>query len=114
MAYQQDKNSFTAYHYREGEEAGIPAPDLVEQVSIEGMDVRRLRTWFDRVLKMEDCEPARRVLSLLNAVVHAQASEQGYADAVDIGESRVSNAASAIWRDGYELGFSQGMSSRKV
>lgn len=83
--------------------------NTVSELELAGMEVRQLRTWLDQMLKVEDCKPARRLLSIANRAVWAQAVEQGYKDAQEGSQSRLSPSAQSVWKNGYEFGFAMGM-----
>lgn len=63
------------------------------------------------MLKLEDCTAAKKLLPVLDAAYTAQAYEQGVNDARTFHESRLSQSAHPLWRDGYELGFANEMSA---
>lgn len=106
--YKRVEHTVTLIHYSLDEGIG---KEETEQALTE-TKTKRLRTWFDQMLRIEDCPPARDMLRVLTAAVHGQAVEAGYADAMEHGESKLSAFAQPLWSSGYTQGFATGMTDR--
>jgi hypothetical protein len=108
--YTKTKNALTLHHHAD---SGHQRQWEVQMGhNFDEQESKRLRTWVEQMLRLDDCAPARDLLLILNAVVYAQAVEQGYEDAMRLGSSRLHSVASGIWHDGYTEGFARGMADR--
>jgi hypothetical protein len=106
--YEKAEHTLAFIHYTHDEGIGreVDEKDLTET------ETKRLRTWVEHMLRLEDAPAARKLYSILNKVVYEQAVEQGYSDAMEFGYSRLHSAAAGVWHDGYTQGFASGMTDR--
>lgn len=115
MEYQKSHHRLTIHHYadtghmRNGKSREW---EVIDGHEFDDQDTKRLRTWVEKSLKLEDAPVARTLLIHLNKIVYDQAVEQGKQDAIEIGHSRLHSVASGIWHDGYTEGFATAMSER--
>lgn len=105
--YIKDENNLGLVHWRVT--AGGDSDPVTEYV-IEDADVRVLWRFVEQAARGDVIHPAvRQLMDILRRCVHDQAAEIGYADHYNIGESRLSSAATPLWRDGYEEGQARAM-----
>lgn len=87
--------------------------DLIEDpIVLEGLAIRQLHHWLDNSIRLERSSGAESIMMLAAEGVYQQAEVQGWKDAHDFGEERLSKYATPLWKEGYTQGFAFGMSER--
>lgn len=111
MGDYQPREQGLTFSHSEFDIEGTPTAMRIEHLT--GDDARKLRAWFERVLRVEDCRAAHAMLLVLNSCVHQQAYEQGKADALNHQEDRSHPSATILWNTGYHQGFNAFLIGKK-